>query len=366
MFGFYWVLWYKKSNIYSIVDEDFEHLLQDYFESSSFDVFKSKIATVNATLDSSTIANNLKSYLEQCNTEQIPDSELGNNFIASNRKISKNYRFNNKVFQISFDSDLVEKTIHPSIAHLEINEPFSSTVIYDVYLENNQLCLFKNEALVRMVPKRDYHLIQGKFAIELLSYIHDKEESEWLGTFHGSTISDGEHSILFIGESGKGKSTLCALLAANGFELLADDVSPMLAKDCHIYHNPSAISIKEGSFSSLRPLIDNFDNLPNIIFNKTKGLIKYVPCKVPAKDNYPCKAIIMVNYNKDSTTKLELISIKEVLETLIPDSWLSPNPSHAKQFLDWLSRTSVYKLTYSNTKSVIEEIAMCFKQFDNH
>lgn len=366
LFGSFWVLWYKKSNTYSVVDTDFKHLLYDYIECPSLNAFKSKLATIDSNLDSIAIANNLQSYLEHCNVEQSYEAELNTSFIASKCKISKTYIFQNKVFRINFDSDIVQKTIHPSIAHLETTEKVIANVSYDIYIDNDQLCLFKDEALVRMVPKRDYHLIQGKFAMELLCYVHNKKESDWLGTFHGSTIADGKNSILFIGESGKGKSTLCAMLTAKGFELVADDVSPMLASDSNIYHNPSAISIKEGAFNLLRSLISDFDSFPDVIFNKTKGIIKYLPCKNPIETNYPCKAIIMVNYNKGSETKLELISIKEVLETLIPESWLSPNPNHAKQFLDWLSQTPVYKLTYSSTNSVTEEITNCFIQFDNH
>ncbi|MBD09894.1 MAG: hypothetical protein CMC68_03915 [Flavobacteriaceae bacterium] len=366
LFGSYWVLWYKTSNSYSVVDDDFKHLLYDYLECASFDAFKSTIARVDSSLDADTIAKNLQSYLEQCNADHGSDELLSTDFIVSKRKISKQYVFKDKAFQIHFDSDLVEKTIHPSIAHLETENNVSPSVIFDVYIEDDSLCLFKNEALVRMVPKRNYHHIQGKFAMELLSFIHNKDESDWLGTFHGSTISDGENSVLCIGASGKGKSTLCALLSAKGFELLADDVSPMLAADAHIYHNPSAISLKKGAFNLLRPLVRGFDALPDTVFNTTKGVIKYLPCKTPNKDHYPCRAIIMVNYSKDSDTTLEPVSIKEVLETLIPESWLSPSPLHAKTFLDWLSKTPVYQLTYSDTEGVTEEITTCFNRFKNH
>lgn len=365
LFGSYWLLWYKKSNVYSIVDDDFKNLLYNYLECSSLDGFKSKLITVDSSIDATTVIHSLNSYLEQCHSITDDIAVLDTSFNASKRQISIDYNFNNRIFRVNFDSDLVKKTIHPSIAHLETNAFFTPDIIYDVYIEDDRLCLFKNEVLVRTVPKRDYHLIQGKFAMELLSFIHHKDESDWLGTFHGSTISDGKNSILFIGASGKGKSTLCALLSAQGFELVADDVSPMLAKDSRIYHNPSAISIKEGAFDLLRPLIDDFDSLPNTLFNKTKGVIKHLTCKSPIKDCYPCSAVIMVNYSKGSKTSLESISIKEALETLIPESWLSPKPLHASQFLDWLSQTPVYKLTYSNTESVTKEITACFKQFNS-
>jgi len=366
LFGSYWILWYETSNTYSVVDDSFKHLLYDYLECASLDNFKSKVVSINPSLDAGGIAQNIQSYLEQCNVEHGSESDLSSAFNPLKRKHSKKYNFKNNVFEVYYDSELVQKTIHPSIAHLETTDTGTATVVYDIYIENNMLCLFKNEALVKTVPKRDYHIIQGKFAMELLSFIHNRVESDWLGTFHGSTIADGKNSILFIGESGKGKSTLCALLTANGFELVADDVSPMLGSDSHIYHNPSAISIKEGAFNVLRPLIPNFNSIPDVLFNKTKGVIKYVPCKNPAVSNYPCKAIIMVNYSAGSDTKLELISIKEVLETLIPESWLSPNPNHAETFLNWLSAIPVYKLTYSSTENVTQEITNCFIQFDNH
>jgi len=366
LFGFYCVLWYKKSNTYSVVDNDFKYLLDTYLKCASFDAFKQKIATFDSSIDSSLIADNLQSYLEQCNSIQRSEIEFSSTFTPLKRKLSKTYSFNNKVFEIHYDCELVQKTIHPSIAHLETTGSKIANVVYDIYLDNDLLCLFKNEVLVKTVPKRDYHKIQGKFAMELLSFIYSKKESDWLGTFHGSTISDGKNSILFIGESGKGKSTLCALLTAKGFKLVADDVSPMLASDSQIYHNPSAISIKEGAFNLLSPLISDFNSYPDVLFNKTKGIIKYIPCNTPIETNYPCKAIIMVNYNKGSETKLELISIKDALETLIPESWLSPNPNHAKIFLDWLSETPVYKLTYSSTDDVTKEITNCFTKFNNH
>lgn len=361
LFGGYWVLWYSKSNNYSIVEPDFKTLLDYYFQSNSVNEFADKIILDDAISDSDTIVKNLESYLRNCNTTNTQPSCSTTKFKTSHRKIVNQYLVNEKRIQINYDSDLVKKTIHPSLAHLEVAQKNDSHVMFDIYIDNNQLCLFKNKQLLTTVPKHDYHLVQGKFIMHLLCVIHDCEESDWLGTFHGSTISDGENSILFVGKSGKGKSTLCALLAANGFELLADDVSPMLSKNRHIYYNPSAISIKEGAFTKLQSEIENFEELPITLFNKSKGQLKYIPSSYPQKDNYPCKAIIMVNYKKGSKTILEQTSIKALLETLIPDSWLSHNLTHAKQFLDWLNNINIYQLTYSNTESVINELSVLFK-----
>jgi len=364
-FGDYWIFWYSKSNNYSVVEFEFKTLLEYYFSSNSTNQFGSKVAKIDPVSNPIAIAEKLQLYLEGCNTPKKFESQEKPEFNSSKSHIQKCYSFRGKTIQINYDSDLVKKTIHPSIAYLEVAKKNACQTIFDIYLDKDLLCLFKDKTLITAVPKRDYHLLQGKFVMQLLSVLHDKQESDWLGTFHGSTISDGENSILFIGQSGKGKSTLCTLLSAHGFELVADDVSPMLSENRHIYYNPSAISTKEGAFDLLRPLIKDFDNIPTIIFNKLKGQLKYIPREAPLKNSYPCKSIILVNYSKGADTKLEVLSTKTLLETLIPDSWVSQRSVHAKQFLDWLNETNYYRLTYSNTDSVVKEIRSLFRIMSN-
>ena len=361
-FSKYWVLWYEVSNSYSIVTPEFKTLLDYYFQSGTEEEFLALLDLENASSHLSTILDNISTYLNSCNQPITSTTENSKVFDAAQRSSVKHYAIKGKLIQIYYDSELVLKTIHPALAHLTTNTRGHVQSTFDVYLKHEQLHLFENEQLITSVPQRDYHLMQGKFMMHLLLNIHDKTEADWIGTFHGSTITDGTSSILFVGESGKGKSTLCALLTANGFDLLADDISPMLSETKTIYYNPSAISIKAGAFNVLQPIINGFDNLPVVLFNKTKGPLKYIPCVKPEKDHYPCRAIVLVNYKAKTETKLETVSIKTILETLIPDSWLSPDPIHAKGFLDWLETVCIYQLTYSDTESVTQEVSKLFKQ----
>lgn len=365
-FGGYWILWYSSSNNYSVVDNEFKKLLEAYLNATSVESFSFLLREFDTVSDPNNISESLHVYLEQCNLPDAEKKDLKFEFEGSKAKINRFYNIRDQIIQINYDSELVEKTIHPSIAYLERSETRQTNAIFDVYLDKEHLCLFKNNKLITAVPKRQYHLLQGKFIMNLLSLIHNKKESEWLGTFHGSTVSNGHTSILLVGASGKGKSTLCALLSAHGFELVADDVSPMLFEDRHIYYNPSAISIKEGSFDILNPIIAQFDQLPETVFNKTKGKLKYLPCKQPSNISYPCKAIVMVNYEKGAETVLESITVKELLETLIPESWISHRPQHSKQFLDWLKSVYFYRLTYSETESVIDKMVSLFEESDRN
>ena len=70
------------------------------------------------------------------------------------------------------------------------------------------------------------HEFQGKISMELTSFFHNMQESEWTAVFHGSTLSKMNNSLMLTGESGNGKSSLSTILMANNFSLIADDFSP--------------------------------------------------------------------------------------------------------------------------------------------
>jgi len=363
LIGDFWVLWYEQSNTYSIVNTEFKLLLDEYLVSESKTQFLNSLYLEEDKELQNKITENLFSYLQDCNSPySIPTTSNSISLDKTQRYISKQYTFKNKTIQVHYCSELVSKTIHPSISHYCNNSKSKVDVIFDIYLKEDHLHLFKNEELISYVPKKDYHYIQGKFIMQLLCELHDKKEDDWIGSLHGSTITDENNAILFIGKSGKGKSTLCALLANTDLKLLADDVSPLHSKDQNIYYNPSAISIKQGAFKLLNPLVNNFDKLPIVNFNKTKGNLKYLPCTKPKQNYYPCRTIILVNYKPESKTLLEPVSIKTILETIIEDSWLSPKAKHAKQFLNWLKNMKLYQLTYSDTTCVTKEVSNLFKE----
>ena len=358
------MLWFSGSNRYSLVNKDFKTLLDLYLASKTLLYFKTAVAKADATADSELLVETLDNYLQDCNETTTVAKESTAALERPSDPIIKQYQIKTKTIRIYFDSEPVLNVIHPAIAHLA--SPISDRAIdasFDIYIKDDHLHLFKDAQLLKHIAKKDYHHIQGKFIFHLLCLLHHREETDWIGSFHGSTITDGKTSVLFVGNSGKGKSTLSGLLAHNGFDLLADDVSPMLSEDQCIYHNPLALSVKKGAFAVLQPYIPNFEDLPTVNFNKSKGEIKYVPCSDPERSHYPCKAIILVNYQPEADTCLEPVTIKTALETLIPESWLSPNPAHAKQFMDWLETVEYYQLTYSDTQSVVSTVSKLFKTF---
>jgi hypothetical protein len=359
-FGDYYVLWYANSNSYSIVDGNFKDILDLYLGAPDLNAFQNELNHLSAK-EVQNIKANLDSYLSSCQVEQDSTNRFGATFDKNHRNLSKTYKIGDNSIRLYSDRKQVEDALHPSLAQYEISASEDVDTVFDVYLNDSNLHLFQNEALLLAVPKKEYHFIQGKFHMAVSNLIHHKNETDWLGTLHGSTITNGDTALLFIGNSGSGKSTLCSLLVAHGYSLLADDISPLAKSNTHVYYNPAAISIKENAFKVIEPLLPQINTLPEIFFTPSKGVLKYLPCPRPEHSDYPCKAIVLVNYTPESTTQLETISVKEVLETIIPDSWLHPGIVYADAFLNWLSTTSFYKLTYSDTDSMVKTISDLFK-----
>jgi len=78
----------------------------------------------------------------------------------------------------------------------------------------------------------------------LLNQAHSKSENDWMGVLHASAIGYQENSLLFLGDSGNGKSTASAIALASGLSLLADDFVP-LDKSASVLAFPAAISVKK-------------------------------------------------------------------------------------------------------------------------
>ncbi|PNQ73295.1 hypothetical protein C1T31_07180 [Hanstruepera neustonica] len=357
-----YVLWFEYSNRYILLEEETMHLMDIYFDSQSKDEFISSLKALN-TKNYYRLFDEIDQLIIESREYNPP--KINENISLINPKgnwITKNYNVDSYCFRINYSIKNIQKILHPQIAHLETKNSNGNFTEFHVALNDDYLHLYKNLNFCNSFPKSQFHLLQGQFAMELLCALTQSTEDDWLGTFHASTVANNNEAIMLIGESGKGKSTLSAILMSNGFKLLADDFTPVMAKSKLIYHYPSAVSIKEGSFEILQSLIDNFHDFQAFKSLGSKGSIKYIaPNDKSYQKPLPCNKIVLVNYEDSAPTLLEETPIETILNTLIPDSWLSPKAENAEHFLNWLETLTFYKLTYSNNIEVIEIFKDLFK-----
>jgi hypothetical protein len=273
----------------------------------------------------------------------------------------KYYKINNIIFKVSYLTDKELSFVHPKFAHLVIEEATEYHNEFEVFINHNFIFLYVNKIFIGSWSSKEIHYFQGKFSMEFIQKIHKKEEKEWLGVFHASAISNGKKAILFLGDSGNGKSTSLALLQANGFTCLADDFVPVDAEKQEVYSFPAAISIKKSSLETLLPIYPELETSAEYNFKRLNKIVRYLK---PNNDNFfthlPCNDLVFIKYEKDAPLTCKNISKIDAFQQLVPDSWLSPKKENAKLFLNWFEGLNCYQLTYSNNSKMIETVRKIF------
>ena len=358
------LLWFSDSNSYLIVDEQINKLI-DLFVSNTkkSDFISAASELINVSHSQSELFYDEMNQLFSVNFSEKKSTE-SISFDPSLRIYSETYIVNSRVLQVNYSHKSVKEILHPQIAHLVSEKSENNTqIVFDIFYVNNSLYFYKNTVLIDSYEDKNYHVLQGNFCMQLLCVIHDKAEDEWMGTIHASTVTNEKEAILVIGKSGKGKSTFTAHAMTAGMNLVADDFSPILAKNKHVYSYPGAISIKSGAFESLSKIIPGFDTLPLVFKGQEKGTVKFVVPfqKASSKQSYPCKKMVSICYKPQSKTKLKEVSFSKAMEIFVPDSWISPKKIHAQEFMNWIESLSFYELTYSNTSEALEVFSKLFK-----
>ena len=278
-----------------------------------------------------------------------------------NFEFIKFYKINDIVFKISFLSEKELSYIHPKFAHLSIDEVTDFKNNFEVFIKHNYIFLYVNNILIGSWDNANIHFFQGKFSMELIQKIHQKKEDKWLGVFHASAVSNGKKSVLFLGDSGNGKSTSLALLQANGFTCLADDFVPIDADKKEVYSFPAAISIKKNSLETLLPLYPELKNSAEYNFKRLNKIVRYLkPNNTNFLSHLPCKDLVFIKYEKNSALKFDKIAKINAFMQLVPDSWLSPIKENAQIFLDWFGTLNCYQITYSDNNEMIASVAKIF------
>ena len=107
----------------------------------------------------------------------------------------------------------------------------------------------------------------------------------------------------------------------------------------------------------------NFESFKTHTSGPKKVNLKYIPT-VSVGDisitNMPCRKIVFVKFDKTQSSELKSVSIEKILETLIPESWISPSEKHAILFLDWLKTVDCYMLNYSSNDFAITNFKALF------
>ena len=361
------IVWFAATNEYVVFENEVASILQQRISGSSIDEIALTIANkmdIPFTEIKHFIEELEEQFLNKKLVETFPlEKEVSKIQKPISFEISETYLINDIVCKVAYLSKKERELVHPKFAHLVVSDAPLHHHLFEVFIQNNEIILFVNNAFIGTWHPEEVHYFQGKFSMELIQKIHQKEESKWLGVFHASAVSDGKKSILFLGDSGNGKSTSLALLQANGFTCLADDFVPISAENKEVYSFPAAISIKKNSLKVMDSLYPNLADAIEYDFIRLNKIVRYLP---PNNSDFtthlPCKKLVFIKYEKEANLQVNSISKLEAFQQLIPDSWLSPLAENAAIFLDWFESLHCYQITYSDNQKMIETVQ---KIFDN-
>ncbi|SED59117.1 hypothetical protein SAMN04487765_0442 [Tenacibaculum sp. MAR_2010_89] len=354
------IVWLSHNNQYIVVENIVANtliLLQK--ETPIKEIFTTLYKSINIPYnEASAFITDIKKLLKEKITEE---ETFSSHSIPSTFQIRKYYKINSSIFFIEFLSDYSFSLIHPKFAHLEIDSQNKIDHHYKVFTSNDSIHFYIDNILIGSWKTSESHYFQGKFSMKIIEHTHKEREENWMGVFHASAVSNGEKSILFLGDSGNGKSTSLALLQANGFSCLADDFVPILSKNKEVYSFSSAISIKKNSLPVLLPLYPELETSAEYHFKALNKIVRYLPPKnTSSKQHQPCKTLVFIKYKAESDLKITKISKLDAFQQLVPDSWLSPRTENATSFLDWFDNLSCYKLTYSDNEKMIVTVKKLF------
>ncbi len=353
------IVWLKKSNKYLVLNSKILQLIKNKSSLSSDDFLVEITESLNV---SSGIAKKIDKDISELllETKQIKLKPVKEHSIKiKDCKMIHHYYFNDTCVKICFDNEETKSLIHPKYSHLAIDNTKKFDVEFKIFNTVNKLVIFKNSQHVGSWSNSELHEFQGKFSMELICSFYNKTEHDWMGVFHASTISKDNRSIMFTGNSGNGKSTLISILMSNGYNIIADDFTPILREDFKTYCFPSAISVKEKSFELVESIHPVITDLKEYFINELKGNVKYLP-PITNKINTNCKSVVWVKYDKDSLNNLEEISKATAIQKFLPDAWISNQDVNAKAFMKWITQTNFYELNYSDNKKLISLVDSLF------
>jgi len=265
---------------------------------------------------------------------------------------SHSYRFRNKYLAIDYQTKLHGYYIHPLFAHLEVKPDHPPLKHFEIFSSGQSEVLRVRDSPGKFWTFKDINSLKRKLFIEIINFLYDKTDDDWMAYIHSSAITDRVQTILMPSVSGSGKSTLVSLLNGRGLQFVSDDFTALDARKKNAYPFPASISVKKGAFKLLSSL-DLYDLDYHSLSNSG---VKYL---APQIDNswykpYPVRKIVFIRFNEKIPFRFEKIPVLKALTKFLEQARVSTNDSNAGKFINWFAELDCYILEFSDTKKAVE------------
>jgi len=303
---------------------------------------------------SSSIKDNLRELFKIPKKDK--EHQIFNNKKSKNKE-TFSFTLSNINYQIEYDNFKIISSVLGLLNHLKSKNKFNSQKI--LVQSNSKFSCLSLSNKKYIFKTIDSHILSGKIISFLTSQFHKIKYGLWAGFLHGTTVEKNNKGVLIVGKSGSGKTISSSILIQNGFNLIADDMSP-LTREGYIAHFPNAMSIKKSGFNKVKKIIKNdfyvFETLG------PKGTTRYIypSLNKAVKLKTKCNIIVKIEYVKNSQFTLDQISHKEILPHFLDDSYVNNKKISAKSFMNWFVNSKCYKLKYSKDFDLVNGLDELF------
>jgi hypothetical protein len=275
--------------------------------------------------------------------------------------LSKKYLVFGKSIQFSYCNSWLMDMVHPGLAHLEIQSEVKAAVQFSLFQDADELILNINDDRFFRWPANKTEYFKGSVSLQLLNFLYDLNDQDWMGAFHAAAVSKNNQAVLISAPSGFGKSTLSALLMANGLTLISDDLVPISRKHQHIFSFPAGISVKPGAIEMLSAYFPELKNAKTRLNTSTGKEITYItPVSEVVPETAKVKAILFPEFNKNVDFEWGKVDNISVLNDFITESWIAGDENSVSTFLDWFFQLPCYRLRYSSSEMAVQKIQELF------
>jgi len=243
----------------------------------------------------------------------------------------------------------------------------STTSLFSIYID--QQCVTKDLFIAGVVPYVFGIVFESIWTSEVCASefgspeigAHTKEKTAQSLIFHAAVLAqDSGGAILFPAESGAGKCTLAALLAAKGWHFFSDELAVIKPQIFAVSPCPFPVCVKDGAVEFLSAYYPQLSSLTQHHRLDDKK-VRYLPVDKPVL-NFTSKAeisaIIFPCYNKEINCELQHLDKTEALTRFL-NCGSSGRPLLADELLSlaiMIEKLPCYSLTFFDTDRAIEQI----------
>jgi len=271
------------------------------------------------------------------------------------------YQLGSHVIEFSYGTNWLENYIHPLIHHLETLVENDTKFLLELFVFQDRIVFRSNNNVKGSWVSEESHIVKGKIFLELINILHDKTDEDWLMTVHASAITNGRKTLLFSAPPGSGKTTIAAMLQAQGYQLISDDFVPVERNSLNAYPFPIAMSVKEGSLNLLTSFFPSLEQEP-MNYIASEKIVRYLPFDNKMKNLvHPVVAFIFVKYDNTVNFIWEKLDTVSAVKLLLEQTWIAPESGNAEIFLDKVIQKPFFQLTYSNNQMALNAITQLFE-----